>query len=278
MSSGSKPSTYSTTTQSSAPWSGQQEYLTTGYQRARDDILNRPTEFYPNSTVVPFSPVSEQALTMQEQRALAGSPVTQAAQSQVQSTVQGDFLNANPYLSQAITDATQPVVERFQEDIVPSIQSAYSSAGRYGSGLQQRGEERAAQAALDQASKIASDMSYRNFADERTRQLQAATIAPEMARQDYVDLQALKGVGVEREGMAGAQLQEDIQRFAQQQQAPKDALAQYMALVGGGGYTDQTTTEPLYRNKAGDILGGAATTAGIAGQLFGRQGIFPYGG
>ena len=278
MSSGSKPSTYSTTTQSSAPWSGQQEYLTTGYQRARDDILNRPTEFYPNSTVVPFSPVTEQALTMQEQRALAGSPVTQAAQSQVQSTIQGDFLNANPYLSQAITDATQPVVERFQEDIVPSIQSAYSSAGRYGSGLQQRGEESAAQAALDQASKIASDMSYRNFADERTRQLQAATIAPDMARQDYVDLQALKGVGVEREGMAGAQLQEDIQRFAQQQQAPKDALAQYMALVGGGGYTDQTTTEPLYRNTAGDILGGAATTAGIAGTLFGRQGIFPYGG
>ena len=278
MSSGSKPATYQTTTTSAAPWSGQQEYLTTGYQRARDDILNRPTEYYPNSTVVPFSPVTEQALTMQEQRALAGSPVTQAAQSQVQSTVQGDFLNANPYLSQAITDATQPVVERFQEDIVPSIQSAYSSAGRYGSGLQQRGEERAAQAALDQASKIASDMSYRNFADERTRQLQAATIAPEMARQDYVDLQALKGVGVEREGMAGAQLQEDIQRFAQQQQAPKDALSQYMALVGGGGYTDTTQTTPLYRNTAGDILGGAATTAGIAGTLFGRQGIFPYGG
>ena len=219
MSSGSKPASYSTTTQSSAPWSGQQEYLTTGFQRARDDILNKPTEFYPNSTVVPFSPTSEQALGLQEQRALAGSPVVQAAQQQVQGTAQGDYLNANPYLTQAITNATQPVIERFQEDIVPSIQSAYSSAGRYGSGLQARGEERAAQAALDQASKIATDMSYRNYGDERGRQLQSAALAPQLGQ-------------------------------------------------------IETTTAPIYRNTTSDLLGGAATTAGIAGTLFGKQGIF----
>ena len=274
MSSGSKPASYSTTTQSSAPWSGQQEYLTTGFQRARDDILNKPTEFYPNSTVVPFSPTSEQALGLQEQRAVAGSPVVQAAQQQVQGTAQGDYLNANPYLTQAITNATQPVIERFQEDIVPSIQSSYSSAGRYGSGLQARGEERAAQAALDQASKIATDMSYRNYGDERGRQLQSAALAPQLGQIDYTDIQALKNVGLDREAMAGAQLQEDISRFAQQQQAPIDALAQYMALVGGGGFTDQTTTAPIYRNTTSDLLGGAATTAGIAGTLFGKQGIF----
>ena len=276
MSSDDKPATYQTQTTSNAPWSGQQPFLTEGWDRAKTDVLNKPSEYYPNSTVVPFHGASEQGLQLQEQRALAGSPVTQAAQSQVQGTAAGDYLQqGNPYLQQAIQTATQPVIEQFQEDIVPGIQSGFSSAGRYGSGLQARQQERAGQAALDQTSKIASEMGYQNYADERQRQLQAASLAPQMAQQDYSDIQALKGVGLEREAQAGAELQEDISRFQYGQQAPKDALAQYLALVSGGGYTDTTQRTPIYRNTTSDLLGGAATTAGIAGTLFGKQGIWP---
>ena len=274
MSSDPSPVAQQISTASNAPWSGQKPFLTEGWDRAKTDVLNAPNQYYPNDTVVPMHGATTQALGLQEQRALAGSPVTQAAQSQVQGTAGGDYLNANPYLNQAITNATQPVIEQFQEDIVPGIQSGFSGAGRYGSGLQARQQERAGQAALDQTSKIASGMSYQNYGDERSRQLQAATLAPQLAAQDYQDINALKGVGSEYEAQAGATLQGDINRFNFDQQAPKSALAQYMALVSGGGYSDGTKSTPIYRNKTNDFLGGAATTAGIAGSLFDKDGVW----
>ena len=241
MSSDPSPVAQQISTASNAPWSGQKPFLTEGWDRAKTDVLNAPNQYYPNDTVVPMH---------------------------------GDYLNANPYLNQAITNATQPVIEQFQEDIVPGIQSGFSGAGRYGSGLQARQQERAGQAALDQTSKIASGMSYQNYGDERSRQLQAATLAPQLAAQDYQDINALKGVGSEYEAQAGATLQGDINRFNFDQQAPKSALAQYMALVSGGGYSDGTKSTPIYRNKTNDFLGGAATTAGIAGSLFGKDGVW----
>ena len=178
-------------------------------------------------------------------------------------------------MAQAIKDVTDPITQQFQEDIIPGIQSGFSGAGRYGSGLQARQQERAGQTAMSEIGKIGTQMGLDIYGDERQRQLQAASLAPQMAQQDYTDIQALKGVGLEREAQAGAELQEDISRFQYEQQAPKDALAQYMALVSGGGYTDTTQRTPIYRNRTADILGGASTAAGIAGTLFGKQGIWP---
>jgi hypothetical protein len=275
MSSDPQPVAQQVSTTSNAPWSGQQPFLTEGWDRAKTDVLNTPGEFYPNDTVVPMHGATTQALGLQEQRALSGSPVTQAAQGQVQQTAQGDYLNAgNPYMTQAIQGITQPMTEQFQEDIIPGIQSGFSGAGRYGSGLQARQQERAGTAAMNEIGKVGTNMGLQIYGDERGRQLQAASLAPQMAQQDYTDIQALKGVGQEYEAQAGADLQGDINRFNFEQNAPKSALAQYMALVSGGGYSDQTTNTPIYRNQAADLLGGAAQGASIAGSLFGKGGVW----
>src|SRR5262245_31573306 len=45
-----------TTIQKSDPWSGQQSYLTTAYEEAKKLLDNPAPQYYPNSTVVPFSP------------------------------------------------------------------------------------------------------------------------------------------------------------------------------------------------------------------------------
>jgi hypothetical protein len=275
MSSDPSPVAQQVSTTSNAPWSGQQDYLTTGWDRAGTDVLNKPDEYYPNDTVVPMHGATTQGLGLQEQRALAGSPAVQAAQGQVADTASGDYLTAgNPYMTAAIQGITEPMTQQFQEDIIPGIQSGFSGGGRYGSGLQARQQERAGEAAMNEIGKVGTNMGLQIYGDERGRQLQAASLAPQMAQQDYTDIQALKGVGSEYEAQAGAELQGDINRFNFDQQAPKSALAQYMALVGGGGYSDSTSSTPIYRNKTNDLLGGAATTAGIAGTLFGKQGIW----
>ena len=275
MSSDDKPATQQITTSSSEPYAGQKPFLEAGFERARTDVLEQPGEYYPNSTVVPFSPTTLQGLDLQQTRALAGSPVTQAAQNQVQQTAQGDYLTAgNPYAAQAIQNATAPLAQRFQEDVIPGIQSSFNNAGRFGSGLQARQQERAGEAVANQMGDIATNMGLQIYGDERQRQMQASQLAPQLASQDYTDIQALKGVGVERESMAGNILQDDISRFNYAQQAPKDALAQYMALVSGGGYNTRTDSKPLYRNEGAEYLAGATQGASTLNTLFGKQGIF----
>ena len=212
MSGDSQPAAQSVTTTNTAPWSGQQPYLETGFKRAESDILNQPQTFYPNSTVVPMNQNTTQGLDMQANRAIQGDPTVQAGAAQVAGTVGGDYL----------------------------------SNAQYG--------------------------------DERGRQLQAASLAPQYGQEAYRDAGSLQNVGAAYEAEAGQNLQEDITRFNQGQQAPKDALSQYMALVGGGSYGGSTVgTSPIYRNKTADNLGMAATGAGIAGTLFGGDGIWPRG-
>src|SRR3990172_1585342 len=100
---GSKPSGTQTVVQQQtppAPWEAQQPYLRYGYEQAQN-LYNAPgPQYFPGSTVVPQSPQTQQALGMQEQRALAGSPLQQAGQQQMLNTIQGQYVGANPYLGQ----------------------------------------------------------------------------------------------------------------------------------------------------------------------------------
>lgn len=272
----SKPAAYQTTTTSSAPWSAQQPYLKEGFERAKTDVLEKPVEYYPNSTVVPFAPQTEQALEMQEQRALTGSPTMSAAQEMAKGTLSGEYLDAgNPYMQQAMQSAITPMATAFQEDVVPAISSQFSGAGRYGSGAQMRTQERAADDFMRQVGDVTGAMAYKGYGDERQRQLQAATLAPTYAAQDYADIGQLADVGLTREAQAGAELQEDINRFQQEQQAPVDALTKYMTLIGGGYGQTGSQTSPIYRNRTAENLGMASTAAGVAGTLFGQGGIWP---
>lgn len=272
---GSEPSGQQTVVNNTEPWDGQKDYLTTGYSRAQSDILNSPTQYYPDSTVVPFSNQTTQALGMQESRALNGSPVMGAANQMAQNTLQGGYLNANPHFDAAVESATRPMVDNFKTNVMPAIQSGFAGRGRYGSGLMGQQQQQAGEALTRQVGDVAGSMAYKNYGDERQRMMQAGTLAPTYAANDYQDIGQLAQVGQVREAQAGAVLQDDINRYYQGQQAPKDALAQYMALVSGGGYNSQTQQQPIYSNPVGNALGMGATAAGIAGTLFGQNGIWP---
>ena len=271
MSFGSKPSGTTTSVVSKDPWSVQQPYLTTGFGRA-ETLLDQPQQFYPYSTVVPYSPATEEALAGVESRARAGSPLTPAAQESTLQTVRGDYLTpeSNPYLTSAMEAATRPMQERFTQDVLPGISGAFSQAGRYGSGLLANQQQRASENYLRQIGDVTSAMTYRTYADERARQLEATRMAPAMAELDYGDFQRLGAVGGAREKFATAQLQEDIDRFAQGQEAEREGLREFMATIGGGQYGGtETSAQPLYSDPFKTGLGYAGTAAGIAGDLFG---------
>jgi hypothetical protein len=199
--------------------------------------------YFPNSTVVPLSNQTEGALTGIENRATQGSDINRASQENILGTLRGDHLDVT----------NNPAFQKASQGIQSQVGGMFSAAGRYGSG-----------GMANQAREALTDLGAKTYAAERGNQMQALSLAPSIANQDYFDLQQLQGVGAAREQQAGAQLQDEINRWNYQQNAPDEALRRYMTLVGGGTYGGSSSgTQPIYSNNLASGLGAAAALASI---------------
>ena len=142
--------------------------------------------------------------------------------------------------------------------IDPQVNSAFSLAGRSGSGL----HEAARTEALANA--------YGQFAgQERSRQMQAAGLAPMLAQNDYFDIGQLAQVGEAREELSNQYLQDQMARYNFEQNLPAQKLQQYSGILQGSGLSGGygTTSSPYSQNRAAGALGGAAAGAGIGAGL-----------
>ena len=235
MSKGGGGDTRQITQTTSAP-AYAQPFLEFGLSEAKNIYQNRPS-YYPGQTTVGFSPESEMALAGTRQKAISGSPFIGATQDVVMQNLMG----TNPLMSAAF----RPVVEQ--------MDARASKAGRYGSGYEQ--------AALAGA-----------LAPMALQAQQAAIGQAPQARQfGFADLNTLAGVGGAREAQSQAELQADIERFNMEQQQPLTSLANYMATVQGGTVGGQST-QPVFRNQAGNVLSGALGGAELAGMVPGMDG------
>lgn len=209
--------------------------------------LNQSKGLYDQgSQVVPFSQQSEQALQGTQQRATQGSPLVDSAQQYAQKSLQGGFLGANPYLDQTFEQARLATQTGLSSEFARSGRNVDASQGLRG------------QQVNDLATKI-----YGGAYDaERNRQQGVLGQATGLANQDYVDLAQLRGVGSDVEGLA-----------REYQQAPQQALDQYLGRVGGIP-AGSTTSSPLYRNSTGAALGGAL----LGSQLGSSVSSNPYAG
>lgn len=250
---GSEPAGQTVVQQSNDPWSGQQPYLEKGFERA-DDLYGNPLEYFPNSTVVPFSPETEMGLQAQTQRAISGSPLLSAAQGEAQKTLSGEYLNAgNP--------AFKAMAERIGNQIRPGMDSQFAGSGQYG------GTGHQEMMARTMADSLAP-LEWQNYAAERGNMQQMARIAPELANADYTDIAMLRDAGSSREALARDQLAEQINRFNFEQYEPIDRLSRYMATVAGGKYGgSSTTTQPYFTNRTGNLIGGASSILGALGSV-----------
>lgn len=198
--------------------------------------------------VVPFAPQTEAALQGIATRASQGSPLVGTAQNYAQQTLQGGFLGSNPYLDATFNKAALATQN--------ALDSQYARAGRN----VRAGEPIRAQQLNDLATSIYGG-AYEN---ERNRQQQVLPLAAPLANQDYADLDRLRGVGAEVEGLAG-----------QYADAPGNALDDYLRRVSGNLGSTQTTSMP--RSRSAGAAGGALTGAGI-GSMFGPWGALIGGG
>jgi len=95
----SQPAPQTTTTvQKSDPWAGQQGYLKDVFGQAQN-LSQNPMSMYGGQPYAPQSGATQQAMNMQEQRALAGSPLVQQGQGAVSGILGGDY-RSNPSFGQ----------------------------------------------------------------------------------------------------------------------------------------------------------------------------------
>ena len=242
-----------TTTQITQPPAFVQPFLESGLRRTEQDFLNGPNQFFPGNTVVPFAPQTEQALGLQQNRALQGSPNVAAAQGLNQATLQGDFLSqGNPFVDQQIQRAIQ--------QSRTGLDSQFAGSGRdLGAQFPARAE---------QVNNITNDFLFRNFDSERNRQQQAVNQAIPLANQDFADIGRLGDVGAAVEGQAGNVIQDRVNRFNFDQNAGDQNLDQFLNRTGATApaFGDtQSISQPVFRNRGLGALGGA-----LAGnELFG---------
>jgi hypothetical protein len=247
-------------------------FMEYGAQQSRALYETGGPQYYGGNTVVPFSQQTEQALAGTEARAMGGSPVNQAAQNYATGILGKEPTSqfggaSNPYLDAQFNRAADATQQR--------LQSGFAGSGR--------NIEAARPAASQELNDLATGIyggAYENernrmaedLARQRSTQFGVAGMAPQLANQDYVDLQALGGVGGQVEDLAGNLMQDQAARWDFSQNAPQMNLDNYIARVTGA-YPGQnaTQTTPTYRNQGAGALGGAMSGAAL-GSSFG-----PYG-
>jgi hypothetical protein len=217
-------------------------YVTYGLEEAKRLYETGSPQFFPGQTYVSPSEQTQQALQMAQQRAMAGSPLTGAAQAETLATIQGR--GVNPFLAGALGQTNRLAGEEFTRNI-QNLQSQAASAGRYGSNAmgQQAGQAQDifARALTEQGGQLA----YNSAEAERARQMAAVGAAPQMAQADYADIQRLLSVGGAREAQGAAELQDAMNRYNFEQNLPQAKLSQFANLfssVPQGTETVQTAT------------------------------------
>jgi hypothetical protein len=200
---------------------------------------------------------------------------------QMQATAGGQYLSGNPFFSGAFDAAARSAGTTFQ-DQMQQVASNTSRAGRYGSGAMGQLQDRAAGTFATALTDTAGKLAYQNYDAERARQeaaqgnignlygadyarqLQAAQMSPALAQADYQDISQLYQVGQAQESYQQAALADAMQRYNFQQNLPAAKLQSFLSAAYGAPMGQQTT-QPIYRNQAANVLGGAALGGALGG-------------
>jgi len=217
-------------------------YVTYGLEEAKRLYESQSPTFFPGQTYVSPSAQTQQALQMAQERALAGSPLTGAAQAETLATIQGR--GVNPFLAGALEQTNRLAGEDYLRNI-QKLQSGAASVGRYGSAAQGQLTGQAQDVFARALAEQGGQLAYNSAEAERARQMAAVGAAPQMAQADYADIQRLLSVGGAKEAQSAAVLQDAMNRFNFQQNLPQMKLQQYANLYSTapqGSTTTQTAT------------------------------------
>lgn len=313
---GKKSSSGGTQTTISEPAAYLKPYLQGGLNASTQLFNTGGPQQYTGSTVVPFAPQTEQALSGITQRATNGSLLTDRASDFVLNglarTPTTSFSTSNPYASgpNPYGGTTNPLLDQtFQH---AADQSYNTLAGQYARSGRNIGASMPVQS--DMLSSLAREIYAPAYENERNRQFQYGTqqlgigaqgyesgmdrrmndifnqrsnqmgllnFAQPLANQDYQDLGQLANVGAQIEGKTGQIIDDRVNRWNFEQNRPQQNLDAYLARITGNPGSVQTQTGPAQKsNPLAGALGGALGGASLGSMMAapGATGLAAIGG
>lgn len=237
------------------------------YLSRASDLSNAPYQDYGGQTVAGMNQNQIDAFGMTRDRAMAGSPQQGMANVNSYKTLRGDFLDpaSNPWLSKTYDSAAGDMTRNFQNSAMPSINSTFSLAGRYGSGAHQNAVGDASRTLSSGLSNLGTQIYGQNYGQERGNMMQAMSGAPGLAQADYQDASMMMGAGDAQRAFEQQNLGDAYSRWQAQQQAPYQNLDvmgnAIMTTMGAGG----KTTNYGGGNSLGQIAGAGLAGYGLLG-------------
>jgi len=257
MSKGSNPTNVTTTT-SAEPSAFVKPYVSEAFDQAQNLFQSSTPNFYPKQTYTNFAPETTAAMKLATARSL-NNPLLASSQSQINKILQGDYLDpsTNKY--------SQQLYNQIAGDVTSGVQSQFAKGGRLGSGANQEILAR-------ELGKVGTQVYGDQYNRERENMMNATQLAPQLAQADYTDIQALAGIGQQKEAMDMAKIQDAMARFDFEQQKPYYKLREYLGSIGANVPTTTAVTKPQFRNTGAGLLGGAMQGYQL-GQNFGMGGM-----
>lgn len=263
MGSGGGGGGQTTTVTKSDPWAGQQPYLSYGFGEAQNLYRGGTPQYYQGNTVAPLSATTNQAMGLQAQRALSGSPVTSSAQNLATNTLNGNFLAGSPYLDANFNAGAQAITNAYQ-GAMRGVNAGASGNGRYGSGMQMFAKQQQDNTLANNLGNLYSQTYFNNYNNERANQMATMGQAPSLAAVDYADLSKLSDVGATQDAYNQSLVDADVNRWNYNQNLPMNKLAQYMGMIQGNYGGSTATQTPLSgQSTLGNLLAGGLGAAGL---------------
>ncbi len=179
------------------------------YMQSTFNLAQQPYTPYTGQTVANLNPFQVQGLNAQATRAINGSPVMDAANTQLQKTINGGYLNSNPYLSGMVNQATN--------DVMTAYAPIEARSGSFGnSGVNATRDKALAEAAMG--------MRFNDYTNERNRMMSGLSLAPTVANQDYIDAKALQDAGKGFQNQQQLQMDDQYKRFLEARDYPYKQL------------------------------------------------------
>jgi len=272
-----------TTNQKADPWSGAQPFLTDLMSKAQQTYDASQGQTSMPAPFVGPSAQTQQALGLTTNRAMNGSPLVNAADQSL-TGILGQNPNATPgngilnnladpnsQANQAASFYANPQnfnaqFSALSKPVIDSVNAQAGLAGRTGSGAQQQlltsdlgdlsgrlysdmaNRSLAAGGQLAATQGSAASQLAQNYNSANQQKLGAALQSPNLAAQDYTDLQNLLNVGGAYDQQNQTQQNNLLRQFQYAQQQPWNILSGYAGAISGlggmGGSQTGSTTQP----------------------------------
>lgn len=262
------------TVQKADPWSGVQPYLLKGYNNL-NALYDQPGPFaYPGQTTAGPDPLRQQAQQWDINYAQQGAvnDVNKIGAG-YDSLLNAPNVNNNPYLAQAVQGAVNPMIDNFNESILPGIRSNAIQTGQYGGSRQGVAEGIAAGKLSRNIGDISSQMYSGAYNSGMDSLAKAVALGPQALQVGQFPSQILQGVAGQRELAQQNQINDQKRLFDYYQQLPNKKLSDYLTQLNGAGFGSSTSTgtsqAPSYGgNNTLGTIGGALTLGKIGTDLY----------